>query len=248
VPGRYWVINDGPNTKDSVGDPVLYQIDLTGNIHRTVRLSAPNRDWEDISSFLDNGRRYLLVADTGDNRARHADYSLHLIDESGETDQEATPMRTIRFRFPHGPLDCEAVAVDVPSRSIFLLGKREEPAGVYRLPLDSDTQSAHVAERVGELPALEKASLWERITNPWQGPYASQPTALDISPDGRRVAVLTYKNAYIWRRTGVTLVDGEPLTIALPIIGQWEAISFDRESVVIGREGASSLLQYAVGE
>lgn len=242
-PSYYWALNDGPNKPGDPVDSTLYLVDGAGAVVGTVNLNVPNRDWEDIARMDDADQAFLVVADTGDNRGVHLVYRLHLVPLPGmaTTAQSAPVTRTIDFTFPSGPLDCEAVAYDPKTKNLVLVSKRETPPAVYRLPADAPSGETHVAERIGEIRGLETATWWERLLHPFQGPYAAQPTALDISADGRTVALLTYKNVYVWRRDSDLLFDSNPTIIALPSIGQWEAIVLGQNEAVIGREGTTNL-------
>lgn len=55
------------------------------------------------------------------------------------------------------------------------------------------------------------------------------------------MALLTYKNAYVWRRAGQGLFDGVPTVYPLPAIGQWEALAIEGGQLVIGAEGQLAL-------
>jgi hypothetical protein len=222
-PGVFWTHNDS-------GDgPRLYAFDAKGK-HLgafTIR-GATSRDWEDIASFTLDGTPYLLIADIGDNGRRHKTCSLHLVVEptlptttqstATQPAAAATVLRTLTFTYRNGPTDCESVAMDVPGRAIYLVTKtRRPPCTVYRLPLPAPKKPATapaaplVAEPVGFLPLL-------------------MATAADISPDGRRMVVTTYGDAFEYTRgPDETWPDafrrpGRP--IALPQRKQGEAICY----------------------
>jgi hypothetical protein len=68
-----------------------------------------------------------------------------------------------------------------------------------------------------------------------------------ISPDGRRLALRTYTDAYVWpltRSDVVTALMGAPQRIALPPSPQGEAISFsaDSRSLVLASEQLPSVV------
>lgn len=242
-PGRFWALNDGPNKPGDPVDSTLYLVDSAGAVVGAVAVDAPNRDWEDIARMDTAGQAFLIVADTGDNRGAHSAYHLHIVPTPGAatTEQLVSVTRTIDFTFPAGSLDCEAVAYDPITNDLVLVSKRETPPAVYRVSADAPSGVIHMAERIGEIKGLEAATWWERLLHPFQGPYAAQPTALDISKDGRTVALLTYKNVYVWHRDTDVLFDNSPIVIALPSIDQWEAMALGEKELVVGREGVASL-------
>jgi hypothetical protein len=200
-PGCFWMINDGGN------GPVIHAVGPTGQDLGSVTLAgAENWDWEDIASFSRAGKPYLLIADTGDNRAVRQAATLYLIQEPAiterrETDRrKVTPSRVYRFRFPEGPTDCEALAVEPEGSTALLLTKRLRPPLLYSLDLAGAGGGA-TARRLMAVTTIPSPSEAELLADPIYGRFRSQPTAMDISPDGRRVAVLTYGGAYLYRRT-----------------------------------------------
>ena len=71
-----WVINDGGNP------PVLYAISPDGETVCEFRIEgAQNIDWEDMASFRQDNRDFLMVADVGDNGATREFCSLYVVEE-----------------------------------------------------------------------------------------------------------------------------------------------------------------------
>lgn len=247
-PGLVWTHNDGPNLlSGKAGDRDLYLLTERGEVAATARLEADNGDWEDLARLTVNGKPYLLMAATGDNDESRQEYMLHLFPEP-TPGQTLAAERTIRFRFPDGSHDCEAIAVDPLSRSIILIAKRARPAGVYRLPLEASGEEVLVAERVGEIGKLPLPTFWDKVRNFSQGRYTHQPTALDISEDGRRIAVLTYKAIYLWERAPeeawIQVFAKTPSRLPLPAIGQYEGLTFMADgALVVSEEGSQDLLR-----
>src|SRR5688572_7938470 len=61
-PGIYWAQNDGDNGER------LVAIRPDGSRVASLRVEGVrNTDWEDLDAFELDGKRYLLVSDTGDN-------------------------------------------------------------------------------------------------------------------------------------------------------------------------------------
>jgi len=217
TPELLWTHNDSGNA------PVLYAIDLSGNALGSVRIAgASNRDWEDIASYEINGRAYLIAADIGDNNAVHPECTLYVIaepnpDELSPTHELiATPERIIRYVYPGGPRDCESLAVDIREEAIYLISKRTQPPILYRLPLfPKDSSRTLTAEELGPVNGIPSPSgLLSRMSVPW-GKWRAQPCSLDISPDGKNAAVLTYGEVYLYERQ-----DGEDWAAAFARGGQ----------------------------
>lgn len=198
-------------------------------------LGARNVDWEDMAIFELDGKSYLLIADFGDNAGRRDAVELYVVEEPEvPTEYTAGTLAlawTIRYRYPDGPQDAEAVAVDVARGELLVLNKRRVPATLYRLPLRPEATTEPVlAEALGQTRALPQPSRAEIEQDPSYGRYRSQPTSMDLSPDGRELAVLTYGHAWIYRRQAQQcwseVIASTPERLGLPLLPQAEAIAF----------------------
>lgn len=228
-----WLLNDGGN------DPYLYAAGRDGSDLGRVRiLNAPNVDWEDLAAFRFDNSAYLLIADVGDNKAQRSDYYLYIVREpeiSGRLPDDAAVLDwtwRIQFMYADGPRDCEAVAVDPLEKKILLLSKRRVPPVLYELPLKSESSHAlQIARRVTVIENIPQPTVDDLIEDPKFGLFRAQPTALDISPDGSLIAVLAYKNAFLYHRPvnehWSAVFQRPPLLIVLPQLRQAEALCFD---------------------
>ena len=224
-----WALNDGGNA------PELHLLNPTGGDQGQVAvLGVANIDWEDLDSFVLDGRSYLLIADTGDNASRRKSGVLNIVPEpdirSGRADGVITPAWSILFRYPDGPRDCEAAAVDAREKKILLISKRTTPPVLYELPLiPPPADGPIVARRLGEvaLPQTVVPAI----------PYANQPTGLTISPDGTRAALLTYLRVLLYpRQKGESWAEAfhrEPVVLKAHGLEQAEAIAFSTNGKVI---------------
>jgi len=240
-PGVLWIANDGGS------EPVLYAIDLQGaHIGRVTIRNAQNIDWEDLAAFHIDHSATLLIADFGDNHARRKEYQLYFVNEpdiSEKPDRFDFAVdwhRRVRFVYEDGPRDSEAVAVDTDNNQILLLTKRTVPSVLYSLPLRAEnSQAVMVARRFSVvadmLPSPGAGVRFNRL--------GSQPTAMDISPDGSEIAILTYgSGGYLYRRPAqLGWADGfkmPPEWIGMPALRQAEALCFtaDGRSLVVTSE------------
>ncbi|MDY0022796.1 hypothetical protein [Arenimonas caeni] len=239
-PGHYWAIND------SGDDAVLHLVDGRGRHVGSVPVrGARNRDWEDLASFERDGRRWLLIADVGDNGGLRKELQLIVMEEPTTLGEPADPAWIQAFRWPDGPRDCEAVAVDAVAGEVLLVSKKRVPAELFRLPLGAHPggQSA-VAELVGTLPGIEQPDARDLELNPVYGRYRAQVTAADLSPNGRVLAVLNYRSVhfYIRERGGdwapALAPDARHQHLLLPWLPQAEGLAFgaDGREIVIGSE------------
>ncbi len=221
-PGLMWTHNDSGHP------PELFLIGPEGEDRGVFRLeNARNRDWEDIASIELDGRNLLLVGDVGDNARRYDTYTIYVVEEPRIESDEAeggslTPEMAIEFTFEDGSRDCESLGFDPLTRTIYMIDKpRLRRAGqgeqrrpnLYRLPLPEQEPDEPLEARiVGTLPRI-------------------LPTAMDISPDGQRMIVLTYGDAFEYHRRGdeswAEAVKRKPYRVSMPLRRQGEAMCYD---------------------
>ena len=244
-----WAINDGGN------GPFLYALGFDGRSLGRVRVEgADNRDWEAIDAFRHHGAPMILIADVGDNRQRHATHTLYLVREPAVPDGGFAPAaavpveRRIVFAYPDGGHDAEAVAVDPTGEAVLVLTKRDTPPLLFAVPLApaAGGQPAR-ARRIAAVDRIPPPTT-DDLLQPY-GRYRSQPTAMDLTADGLRAVVLTYKHAYVFRRlpgdSWEAAFTGAPQLIRLPLpeasmgFAQREAVCFapDDASLVVTAEG-----------
>lgn len=238
TPGLLWVINDSGNP------PGVYSISTKGVLLNTYAVDgAKNRDWEDLAGFHYRGGDFLVIADVGDNWSTRSFNTLYCVKEP-EPDAQSNGMLALewemKFRYEHGPLDCEAVAVDAANHKIYLLSKRTAVPVLYELPLDMPCkESMYTARAVAEIKTLPGPSP-EDFKQKY-GKYRSRPTAMDISANGNTLYILTYKHAYVYSRTPGQTWDmaflNPPHQIVLPdpsrIMVQREALGLDQTRGII---------------
>lgn len=224
-PDAVWIHNDS-------GDRArLFLVGLDGQTRGVVRLNGVRTfDWEDMCAFTAEGTPWLLVGDVGDN-ARSRSLSgdkgpsqpcrLLLFPEpemKGAAEQEAEAATVIPFEYEDGPRNCESVAVDAERGEILLVSKTKlgagDVTGVYRMPLTLAAGTATAtARRIGTF-GIDMA------------------TALDISPDGRRMAVLAPGGALcVERGEGESWEEAlkrPPLPVPLPKRENGETLCFGR--------------------
>lgn len=222
-----WMLDDG-------GNPArLFAVDRKGDRVATFRVEGvPKTDWEDISGFQLDGRDYLLIADTGDNGGLRRTLQLHVIEEPASlVNARLKPAWSIVFRWPDGARDCEAVTVDARSRTVLLVSKKRQPPELFTLPLAPTGEAIATAKRIGRLRM--PAALAPRGGSGQRAPLAAQVTAADVSPDGRELAVITYRHLLVYPRQGreswAQAVARPPIERPLPWLPQAEALGWDRD-------------------
>ncbi|HXV74736.1 MAG TPA: esterase-like activity of phytase family protein [Candidatus Polarisedimenticolaceae bacterium] len=200
-PGVFWVHNDSGDrarvfavTLD--GEPV---VPIDPDRRRAKRdwpgvelPGATNVDWEDIA--FEDGTLY--IADTGNNGNARRDLGLYLVREPDPHAAHRTEaVRFLPLRYPDQTaypaedweFDCEALFVD-RGTPYFLTKHRAAGQWLGFLPgtklyrLDTRSTEDNVLTLVGKRADL------------------MMPTAADLSPDGRQLAVLTYMDLWIFDR------------------------------------------------
>ncbi|HEX5077135.1 MAG TPA: hypothetical protein VFW03_28250 [Gemmatimonadaceae bacterium] len=199
--GVLFTINDSGN------DPLLFALDTSGADRGIWRVhGATNVDWEAASVGPCRGSGAIIpavampnecvyIGDTGDNRERHASRVIYRVPEPaaqgagflGDVTAEA-----LRFRYPDGPHDVEAMYVP-PNGVIYLITKRPRrdaagklrPALVFELPPDSWEQPQPVVARLVDSLAIVPGSAPLRVI-----------TDAALSPDASVLAVRTYAQVY----------------------------------------------------
>ena len=188
MPGKYWTHNDS-------GDgPFIYLISEQGELFGVWRVTGAQAiDWEDISigPGPEVGRSYLYIADIGDNDSIRKEIVVYRVAEPAQDNgnsSKAKPQLTesaevLRLRYPDGSHDAEALLVDPATGAMYI---------VTKIPL----RRPSVYEAAGPFGSSETITLTRlnelRIPNPFGGVI----TGGSVSPDGRRVALCDYFQAY----------------------------------------------------
>jgi hypothetical protein len=219
VRGGWWALNDSGNT------PELHVIRANGTLVQTVRLrGATNVDWEDLASGPGaNGRRTLYVGDIGDNGEVRDDLVVYRVPEPSLGQGSVTPT-ALPFRYPDRRHNAEALFVDPSSGRIYVLTKTmspgTEPCALYRFPLPVQPGRRVTLEKVGGRFAKLVAPL----------PLV---TGAAVSPDGTRLAIRTYTDAWEWHRrvrASFEAIFTAPFEhVSIPLERQGESIAYSRD-------------------
>lgn len=232
----YWSHND------SGGPTALYAFDATGQTRGVLQVQpALNLDWEDMSSFVDDGVAQLLVADVGDNGAIRPLVTLYFVEEPElgpePVELSSIPQRQFSLLYPDGPRDCEAVAVDADEGMVYLLSKRDAVPRLYRVPLHP-LLPLPIAEALGEINIPRAPADTE------QPETINWVTSMDFDPQFERLAAVTLTQAHIWRRAAgedwITALQRAPQSFDLPDEAQIEAVAWtaDGSALLITSEGS----------
>lgn len=236
--GVYWTHND------SGDDPLIYAIDRSGSHLGTWRVAgAENIDWEDIATQEVGDKCFLYIGEIGDNKMKRPEHRIYRIEEplAGpdlKSSSRREPLMTapsvwLEFRYPDENQDAETLLIHPATGDIYVITKRVSgPAGVYLIK-NHFGRSGQTARRIGELsvPAVPNGFL----------------TGGDISPDGRRMLICDYTQAYEYELPAgnddwTTIFRQTPLAIALGKRRYGEAITYDWDgrSIIATSEGTAA--------
>ncbi|MDB4151398.1 hypothetical protein OAC87_05315 [Pseudomonadales bacterium] len=246
----YWAHNDSGDQArlfaiDHLGK-IIFPSFLAGEFHGEVSargktpwpglpiLVAANVDWEDIATDAE----HLYIADMGNNGNARRDLGVYVIPEPNPRAAELTrPVSFLPIRYPEQReypaklwhYDSEALFVF--QDKLYFITKHRQPgkidkfevgAVLYRLDTRY-TDRFNILTRVDTHSAMSVA------------------TGADLSPDGRYLAVISYRDLWLFEKPGANdqWLSGTAYRLPLPWreSKQVEAVAWaDNEQLVIGNE------------
>lgn len=216
--GVLWVHQDSGNPAEVVA------LARDGEVLGVVDVDARNVDWEDIALGPDGN---LYLGDIGDNDRVRASVSILRFPEPDPADLPLTVVpEMLRFAYPDGPADAEAIAVDADG-DVFVITKVTLGAGrLFRIPASAwDRPVTATAEAVG----VVDLGLLGLVT------------AVDAAPDGSVAVVRTYLDVAFFAGDGVRdALTGESCAAPVPPERQGEAIALTPDGYVTIGEGANA--------
>ena len=179
---------------DSGDGPNLYVSDVAaGHTKKVVVEGLEPVDTEDLTVGPCGEENCVYISDVGDNARMRSSVQIAIVPDRADLG-ESVSARVVTLRYPDRAHDAEGVAMH-PNGDLYVLTKeidyvnnRAASAQLYRVGREtlhsaSEAELEWVAEL--ELPyLLYMFNLWGRLV-----------TAFDISPDGKRALILTYKTA-----------------------------------------------------
>lgn len=185
----FWTHND------SGDDAFIFAFNEKGKNLGTWKVSgAKNIDWEDIATRKEkSGTCFLYIGEIGNNGLKRGEFTVYRVEEPAVSNENKSsnrknplktePAETIKFIYPDTRHDAETLLVHPETGDIYVLTKGlSSAAGVYKLKANYSLEKTNTLEKIADLavPSIPNGLL----------------TSGDISPDGRRVIVCDYFNAY----------------------------------------------------
>ncbi|MGC4767455.1 hypothetical protein ACLQ25_00520 [Micromonospora sp. DT44] len=212
----YVVINDGA---DDEARRRIFFLDKRCAVARAVSYPTQPRDTEDLAVGRDGT---LWVADIGDNDRNRETIALWRL--APDADRPVL----YRMTYPDNPHDAEALLIDAPGRPLIITKGGSGTVVLYApttaLKPGATTPLASVGKVV--LPSTT-------TSNPYSFLGRSVVTGAASAPDGRRVVLRSYADAFEYDVTGGDLVgaltSGTPRSTPLPDEPQGESITYSRD-------------------
>lgn len=181
-----WMVNDSGNK------PILYGVDTLGNIRKSFKIKAKNRDWEDLT-MDDKGHLYIGNFGNNDNDSKGLSI-LKIHADSLVSNQKKIKPEIIAFTYPEQKkfppkkskrhFDCEAFFYFKDSLYLFTKSRAPKTPGItkiYKLPTKKGT---YKAEYVNTFNTCKDDDCWV--------------TSADISDSGDKLALLTENSVFMF--------------------------------------------------
>jgi len=219
-----WMVNDSGNT------PTLFGLNNQGTIIKEIYIRAKNHDWEDLAS---DEKGTIYIGDFGNNLNDRKNLSIIIV-EQNELDEKKAEVEEIEFKYPNQhqfPPKKEEMYFDTEAffyfkSSLYILTKsrvagKHGKTTLYKIPAKKGKYTAEIVDKFENCSDLE---CWI--------------TSADISPNGKKVALLSQKNVLIFSDFKEDkFLSGQVTTINLKYRSQKESITFkDNNTLLITDE------------
>jgi len=211
-PGYLWVEQDSGNPSD------IILLSYAGEVFKRITIrSAINRDWEDIATGNGPaaGTNYIYLADIGDNNKVYTQYLIYRFPEPLATTDTVSVYDEIRFQYPDGSHDAEAILVDNSSKDIYIITKQDALSRIYKLVYPQNTAAVNVAVYMGALA--------------FNGVVSAAG-----SRAGDELLIKTYTSLYYWKKAASESIEQvlnkNPVALAYQQEPQGEAVCFKNDN------------------
>ncbi len=215
IAGHLYTLEDHGNAN------VIYRLSENGKLQDKIQIDLPNNDWESLASDADGN---LYIGDFGNNDNDRKDLVIYKI-AAGDLDKKtASVQASTQFYYPQQKefpakkkdrnFDCEAFFESDGNFYLFTKNRSSNFDGtlsVYKIP---NQPGKFAAEKIGEFKTCDKFK-------------SCAVTAADISPDGKKVALLTAGAVYLFEDfESDDFTNGKLKTIPIEDFSQKEGLCF----------------------
>ncbi|WP_299520217.1 hypothetical protein [Winogradskyella sp.] len=216
-----WMVNDSGNK------PLLFGIDGSGNIAKTIKVKAKNRDWEDLTM---DPRGNLYIGNFGNNDNDSKGLSiLKIAADSLKNNPETVIPEVIRFKYPEQKkfppkknkrhFDCEAFFFYKDSLYLFTKSRSSKHKGktnLYSLPASKGSYEAKFKDTFN---TCEESKCWV--------------TSADINAKGDKMAVLTENSVFVFSNLNTNaFLKSEYKRYPFSYDSQKESVTFKNDSTL----------------
>ncbi len=216
---------------DSGDEARFFAMSSDGDDLGTIRLTgASANDWEAMAIGPCEDQICLYIGDVGDNNAARNDVEIWRVQEPtppGEDKETIVLGDKLELRYPDGPMDCEAIALDPLTGDVIFVEKSwSAKARVHRLPASA------WQDTTGEDIILDFVGTIDFDTDSLTGGLV---TGADIAPSGISLFARTYVAGFhieLQRdATGTITGFGTITQDEVYGDGQCEAIAFNQDGM-----------------
>jgi hypothetical protein len=189
-------------------------------------------DWEDIARGPGaNGKSAIFLGDIGDNNSTRSSVTVYEVPEPSVNIATAAVVMTQpaiahHLTYEDGPHNAETLLVEPSTGRIIVVTKAVDgDSGVY-------VAQGGVLHKAGTIDFSRISTGVPLTRSPIAVLGGDLATGGDVAPDGSRVVVRTYAQAFEWAVSGgdvVAALKGTPRVVDLPDEQQGEAIAYTRD-------------------
>lgn len=205
VPNHLW------GEEDSGNPPQLDLISYDGTVQKKVYVKgATNHGWEDLALSGSD----IYIGDFGDNDQVRTEYAIYKFLEPQATADTVYSFEKIRYTYPDGSHDADALLIDPATKDIYIITKRDDPSRIYKISFPYSTTNVNTAISAGQLA------------------YSGVVGAA-LSPDGTEIIAKTYLALYHYKRKGQTIektLQTTPTVLPYQFEPQGEAVAFANDN------------------
>ncbi len=212
---------DVVNASIGGGELLVFQLSSKCSVVGVAQYDGAPRDVEDLAQTSDGN---LWAADVGDPDLSRPTAAVWFLNP------DADPI-LFRLEYPDGPHDAAALLVTSDATPVIVTKSSNGVAGLY-VPTEQLTGGARTV-------SLRSAgTLTIKHSGTTGGPPGGQSNQVEVtggavSPDGKKVVLRTYTDAYEWdissKGIASTLTSSQPRRTALAGEPRGEAISYNRD-------------------
>lgn len=182
----FWMVNDSGNK------PILYGLNAEGQIIKSIKIKAKNRDWEDLTTDP-KGNIYIGNFGNNDNDSRQLSILKITAKDLAKNEASIKP-KVISFTYPEQKkfppkrkdrhFDCEAFFFFKDSLYLFTKSRNPKKHGktnLYKLPAKKGN---HKAKLIDTFDTCKKLMCWV--------------TSADINKKGDKMALLTENSVFVF--------------------------------------------------